>query len=275
MTRLLKNPLARTIALFIGCALSIAWPKLAPWFAFMVLVIGLSIPKLEGSRRTLVWSLLWASALISSVAFMRFVLEYAVPGVIAGGKAATAKHAIAFARTLVSAEDHARSFALFDPDADGVGSALELPALAGLGLTRGGKQLDAPPLALRPEQVKDTASGPAVEEGGYLFQICLPLGNGRFSAAPGSNAVDEETAERNYVLYGWPATNTPGSPVQALTVDADERIQVTSADGPRRYFGPDNGPDCSASVRDPGWKEWKGPRAALPPAKAASAAKAP
>jgi hypothetical protein len=267
MIAFLKQPVVRSALLFIACVLSIAWPKLAPGAAFMVLVVGLSLPKLLGTERRWAWGLLWAATLVSCFAFMRFVLEQAVPGVIAGGKAAAAKHAISFARTLVTAQDHARSFALFDPDDDGVGSALELPALAGLALTRAGTRITTPPLSLRPEQIKDTARGPALEEAGYLFQLCLPVGNGRFSVTPGPNAVDEEAAERDYILYGWPASNSPGSPIQAVTVDANERILVTPADGDRRYYGADNGPDCSASVTDPGWTEWKAAREPAAPAK--------
>jgi hypothetical protein len=260
MTALFKRPVLRTAVLFIACVLSLLWPRLAPVTSFMVLLVGLSLPKLEGRAKSIGWGLLWASALISCLAFWRFVIEQAVPGVIAGGNAAASKHAISFARTLVTAEDQARELALFDPDHDGKGSALELAALAGLAPTRGGVQVQSGPLSLRPEQIRDTKNGPAVEEGGYLFMLCLPVASGKFVADPAPNTVDDEAAEQHYLLYGWPVSNSPGSPVQAVTVDADERISVTSPDGPRHYFGAEHGPDCDANPRDPVWTVWKGPR---------------
>ncbi|HEX2736109.1 MAG TPA: hypothetical protein VHM70_31125 [Polyangiaceae bacterium] len=259
--RLSPSPTLRCAALIVGCVLSLIWTQAAPAVGFLVLVVGLSLPKMTGSERRWAWGLLWASALIACVAFVRFVLVQAIPGVIAGGKAAASKHAIAFARGLVVAQDHARETAANDPDHDGVGSALTLAALAGLAPLPDGKVLDKPPLAVRPDQVKDTPLGDAIEQGGYYFALCLPDQKGALVGAVDLAKVDAKAAEHRYLIYGWPVSNSAGSPVQALAVDADERIMVTSPDGPRLYFANEGAPHCESSSTEPGWSEWKAARA--------------
>src|SRR5690606_36182193 len=150
------------------------YPKLSFPAVFFSLVGLVATPKLPGRKRAAALLLLALSVVASVIGLLRFVLEEAIPGVLAGGKAAIEKQAIAYSRTLVSAEDHARTLAYFDPDEDRVGSALSLRELAGFEALPSGAPLGQPPLALRREDLRQTAVGLAVREAGYLVVICLP-----------------------------------------------------------------------------------------------------
>jgi hypothetical protein len=266
MSKSLSHPWPVLGALLVACVASVVWVKLSPATAFLVLVAGLSLPKLQAATRRLAWGLITVSAIAAGIGFTRFVLTEAIPGVIAGGQAAATKHAIAFARSVVVAEDHARKQALLDPDQDGIGSALELLALAGLAPLRDGRSLSPGPLFVRPERVRESPLGPLVEESGYLFALCLPAQGGGWTTDP-TRRVDEEAAERNYALYAWPVTSSPGSPRESIFIDARERILVHAANaGGPAYHGIINGPRCDAFEADAGWLPWKDkqPRAVLP-----------
>jgi hypothetical protein len=125
-------------------------------------------------------ALLLAAIGLSAVGLFRFVTEEAIPGVLAGGKAAIEKQAVGYCRTLVTAQDHARSQAYLDSDGDGVGSALGFEELAGLVALPDSKTIQEPPLALNRSLLRETALGPAVRQAGYLVAICLPSAGGGF-----------------------------------------------------------------------------------------------
>ncbi len=265
--RFLSSPTVRVTAILLLSAASLHWTKLSPVAGFLVLFVWLAMPPIpSGSRRTTLRIGLVAAVLLCSAAFVRFVLHEAIPGVIAGGKAAATKQAISFARGVVQAQDHVRQNPAVDPDEDGIGSALWLHALAGQSPTRAGNLLQAPPLSLRKEQLIESNSGLLIQSGAYLFKICLPVVGGSFSSTPGAQ-VDDERAERRYLLFGWPQTFGPGGPEEALFIDEHERIHIfkTQTSEGTRFHGINQTPPCDpdAALQWPTWKD-KQPRTSLP-----------
>ncbi len=259
--QLLNSPNVRAIAIVTLCAASVVFSKLALPAGFLVLVVWLSLPKLEnsGQRRRINLTLLGA-AILACVAFLRFVLDEAIPGVIAGGRAAATKHAIAFARSIVVAQDHARQNPLFDPDSDGIGSAVPFTILAGMASADSSAPMpDTPtPLFLRRDQLVDSADGQLVREGAYLFKLCLPVVGGGFAAAGTGAQFDAEAAERHYLLFAWPHSFGAGGPKESLFLDEHERILTLGADanGNPRYQGTTQTPPCSDAL-DGDWVQWK------------------
>jgi hypothetical protein len=264
---LLIRPSVRLSLLTALSALSVYFTKLAPAAAFLIWIVALSLPASTGAVRRGRWATLSLCSVLAGIGFVRFLLNEAIPGVIAGGQAAATKHAIAFVRGVVVAQDFARKQALLDADGDGVGSALELTALAGHTPLRDGRSLDAPPLSIAASKLRQSPLGTVVEDSGYLFNVCLPAVGGGWARAPG-DAVDEEAAERSYLVYAWPASDSPGSPRQSIYVDALERILVhgPTANDASVYAGTLRPPTCDAAKDDAGWSPWKDkqPRQALP-----------
>jgi hypothetical protein len=240
------------------CLVAIVWSKLSPAAGFLVLVTWLSMPAVDPARKWLVRVGLAFSGLLACGGFVRFVLAEAIPGVIAGGRAAATKHAISFGRTIVTAQDHARSQGIIDPDGDGVGSAVRLSALAGHHPLRSGGSLNPAPLSLRLDQILSSADGELIASGGYLYKLCLPSQAGGFTTNSAGGNVDEEAAERRFLLYGWPRSFTPGGPSQCLFIDQHERILVLEADenGRPRYHGTTATPACEDAM-DGSWGVWK------------------
>jgi hypothetical protein len=266
------NGLRWLIALVALSLLAVAIPKLSFPACFLTLVGFLAVPRnaaeLGATQRTARRALLLVAALASSAALLRFVLVEAIPGVVAGGRTAIEKQAVSFLRTIVTAEDRARSLALWDPDADGVGSALSLRELAALVPLPDGRDAAPVPLALRPDELMDSALGPAVRHAGYLVALCLPVGESAWSAADPSSR-NAERAERQYHLYAWPEALGAGSPTTAYFVDQDERIlMLPNTDTATRYVGSTRPPHCDAALGTgaAAWQVWnkKQPRAALP-----------
>lgn len=265
---MLNSPNVRIVLLLVGCASSVVWTKLSPATGFLTLVVWLSTPRSElGKERRARLFALSSCALLASIGFVRFVLAEAIPGVIAGGQAAATKQAISFVRTIVNAQDHLRQAPRVDPDGDGIGSALGFSALAGLAPARDGQWLKPAPLYLREDQLLDTPDGPAVDNGAYLYKICLPVEGGGFSANPSQARVDDERAERDYRIYAWPRNFGPGGPLETIYADAYERILITGPDdsGRPRFHGTSHTPPCDIAV-DEGWPAWKDkqPRTTLP-----------
>jgi hypothetical protein len=263
-----KRPpvLFRLVALALLAIAGAVYPKLSFPAVFFCLVGLVATPKLEGRARVEAWVLLAISVIATAVGLLRFVLHEAIPGVLAGGKAAIEKQAIAFSRTVVAAEDHARRAAYHDPDGDGVGSALSLLELAGFAALPAGSTLAQPPLALRREDLRETAGGLAVHEAGYLVMICLPQGKEAFSSDPEKR--DAERAELEYRIYAWPEALGAGSPRTTYFLDAGERILHLDApanDEPA-YVGATRPPPCDSVSTHTGWQQWKdkAPRAKLP-----------
>ncbi len=265
--RLLNEPTARVAALLLLCGASLVWTKLSPAAGFLVLFVWLAQPPSDDARRRQVLRAgLITAAFLAAIGFTRFVLNEAIPGVIAGGKAAATKQAISFARGIVKAQDHVRQKPAVDPDADGIGSALWLHELAGLTPTRAGTTLKPAPLSLRKEQLVDSESGLLIQNGAYFFKLCLPIEGGGFSAKPGA-VVDEERAERRYLLFAWPQTFGPGGPEEAMFLDQHERIHVlkSQTEEGTRFHGVNQTPACDpeAALQWPVWKD-KQPRPSLP-----------
>lgn len=261
-------PNIRILLLLLACAASVLWTKLSPAAGFLTLVVWLSTPATRSAAERRLRVLALASCVVlASIGFVRFVLSEAIPGVIAGGKAAATKQAVSFARIIVTAQDHLRERAAVDPDGDGIGSAVGLAALAGLQPARDGQWVKPAPLYLRDDQLLSTSDGPAVDNGAYLYKICLPVEGGGFSANPAGARVDDERAERNYRIYAWPRSFGPGGPLETIYVDEHETILITGPDaqGRPRFHGHVQTPPCDSAIVE-GWLRWKDkqPRAALP-----------
>jgi hypothetical protein len=238
--------------------------KLAPFLLVGCFIAYVALPAQR--PRWLSLTTLGAGAL-ALVAFLRFLVVEAVPGIVEGGTRATQNAAISRLREIVFAEDSLRKTAEVDPDRDGVGSAGLLGELtAALGL-RGGAPLKVPRLERYPAAVA-TPNGPAIEMGGYLFIVCLPRRGGGFTAEAGV-PIDDELAERRFLAYAWPAADKRGLNM-AYFVDEHERILVASStqvgDSPAR-LGPAHPPACDEALSAKGaWREWrhKKPRQSLP-----------
>ncbi|MEN9577836.1 MAG: hypothetical protein RJA70_845 [Pseudomonadota bacterium] len=262
----------RVLVLGIAALCSVYWTKLSLVTALLTLIAWLSLPAaLPRQARRLLQATLLISAIASGVGFLRFVLVEAVPGVIAGGQASVTKHTIAYLRTVIAAQDRWREHAPIDHDRDGIGSAASFGELSGLRAPRGGSALSPPPFHLKPEQLQRSPRGELVAEGAYLFQLCLPLKGGGFSADSDADR-DDELAERRYLLYAWPRKHEAGSPRQAYFADEHETILVSDelTTGEDAMIGTLAAPACDSAL--PGgalagrfrpWKD-KAPRAELP-----------
>ena len=269
---------ARLTLLLLLAAAGVWEPRLAIVAVFLCLAVFLSLPPLQGAPKARALGVLGLAAVLSTVGFFRFVVEEAIPGVIAGGRAAAEKHAVAFLRTIVAAQDHMRRSPHIDPDRDGVGSAASLAELSGRAALRSGSVPPTAPLYVTDEQ---WIPGRAfVSNGAYLYRVCLPTSDGFID--PGEQAlplaeapmkIDEERAEREYLVYAWPKTFSAGSPSDLYVSDAYERIQLldqaASSDTATltdRYYGENAPPPCDLLAQTRHWKAWKGkePRRSLP-----------
>jgi hypothetical protein len=168
-------------------------------------------------------------------------------------------------REILFAEDGARKTAAWDPDGDRVGSALFLAELTGETGVRGGTRLSSPLLERYPK-VETTSAGPAIENGGFWFAVCLPARAGGLTADP-AMTVDDEKAERSFVAYAWPSGRAPGLE-RAYFLDEHERI-LSAPSGPALRSGAEHGPSCNDALAEStrgDWTVWRGkkPRAELP-----------
>jgi hypothetical protein len=107
-----------------------------------------------------------------------------------------------------------------------------------------------------------------IRDGAYLYKLCLPVKGGGFATNPEPATIDEEAAERRFLLYAWPSVFGAGGPKQCLFLDERETILVLEADdaGRARYHGVANSPPCAAALTESGWTPWKEkkPKTALP-----------
>ncbi|MFZ9890137.1 MAG: hypothetical protein ACO3JL_21775, partial [Myxococcota bacterium] len=169
---------------------------------------------------------------------------------------------------------------VWDPDHDGIGSALVLAELVGEAPIRGIRK--APPGLLQPVgSLVETSAGLAVAADGYAIIAYVPHREGGGTAQTGVE-VDDEQAERRWIAYAWPLEEGHGErPV--VFIDEHERILVMEnrAPGPV-YFGLESPPPYDAALRAPRidaeaatdetgqdkglWRRWKDkePRASLP-----------
>lgn len=262
-------------------AVSVLFPLLSLPAAFLLLLAALA----QRSPPPGLKFILALGAVLSLGALIRFTVTEAAPGIVEGGRRAQAKSALNQLRQIVFAEDVAREQAFFDPDQDGVGSALTFSGLMG-GPVRGGPPAPAP-LLLR--------FGPLVETtgrdgqpltissvGGYGVVLYLPGKDGR-GVTTSAEGIDDEAAERRFVAYAWPLDPGPEDDNTLIFIDEHERILVSDNQGDRqRYVGESGAPRFDAALsgptlsstavvagqtgRDGGvWTPWKGkqPRARL------------
>lgn len=219
--------------------------------------------------------LLLVAAPFALVGLLRFTVEDAMAGIVEGGHRALVTRAIAKLRVLRFTEDIAREQAVWDPDGDGIGSALLLEEMRGEVPMRG--QRETPLGLLEPiGALADTPAGKALVADGYAILLYLPGVDGRGVARPGV-PIDDERAERRWVAYAWPLEEGAGEhPV--IFIDEHERILqlANQAPGPR-YFGLESPPPFDAALagptldapaaddavgRDGGkWTRWKGKEA--------------
>lgn len=253
-------------ALLAACAVSVVVLKLSPFLLVGCFVAFVALP--AERPRWLPW-LTAAAGLLACVGFFRFLVLEAMPGIVQGGTRATEGAAVSKLREILFAEDSLRKNAAIDPDGDGIGSAGLLPELSGFAGLRGGKML-APPLLEHIPTPIETPIGEAVELGGYLFAVCLPKAGGGFSAEA-RVPIDEEAAERRFLVYAWPSADKRGL-AYAFFMDEHERILFAHSGfhrGKARRLGPDAPPACDDAVAassSGAWQVWrhKQPRRTLP-----------
>jgi hypothetical protein len=251
-----------TVAL---AAASLAFPKLALPAALFVLLHALALPKVDPEFKKRLVIAHVVAGVLAFAGVSRFLATDALSGIVRGGTSAAAQRGISRLREILFAEDGARKSGAWDPDGDGVGSALFLGELTGEIGMRGEARL-APPLLERYPKLEATSMGPALEIGGFWFAACLPTLAGDFSADPAAR-VDEERAERRYLVYAWPSGRAPGLE-RAYFIDEHERIlSAPSREGLRR--GREHAPGCADALgpkTQGDWRAWRGkkPRGDLP-----------
>lgn len=245
--------------------------SLVAGFLSLMAVVSQAVRNAPTPQRRQAWALVVVSFTLSTIGFIRFVIAEAIPGVIAGGRAAAEKHAVAYLRTIVAAEDYMRRSAHKDHDHDKVGSAASLAELGGRRPLTADNGSEEHPLYLTADQW--LAQSGFVASGAYLYRVCLPaVGGGWFDPGAGEPAahIDLERAEREYLVYGWPKTWSPGSPTAVYVSDAYEAIRVMGDVGPSggspRYAGENASVPCDLATDNPNFLPWnnKAPRERLP-----------
>lgn len=244
--------------------------SLVAGFLTLVAVVSRAVRDTPGGQKRSAWLLIGLSSILSVAGFVRFVVAEAIPGVIAGGRAAAEKHAVAYLRTIVAAQDYMRRSAHKDPDDDHVGSAGSLAELAGRRPLAPGQAADQNPLYITTDQWLPSSG--FVASGAYIYRVCLPaVGGGWVDPGAGEGAgVDAERAEREYLVYGWPKTWSPGSPTAVYVSDAYEAIRVlddpAAGANATRYAGDMAPVPCDLAATDQRFRPWnnKAPRATLP-----------
>jgi hypothetical protein len=259
----------KRITLLTGLSLALnlaalAAPKLAV-FGVLIGIIALAaggrdLP--EDARRMNRW--VGSIALLLS-GIMIFAAREAVPGIAEARARDGEQRAVSRLRELLFAEDAMRKLAALDPDRDQVGSAAFLSELTGATPLRNGQKLAYPPLESRLQPRVLTPHGPALLEGEYLFYLCLPVSEERYTASL-SDRVHDELAERHWLGFAWPR-DPKSKNVATLAIDQDERIWKSRTEAPR-WAGPSSPPPCDPKLpENPSlfetWRK-KRPRAELP-----------
>lgn len=263
--------LTRLVLLVVLAAIGVWETRLSLVAGFLTLMalVSRAVRSAPATQKRWVWGLVVVSLTLSVVGFVRFVVAEAIPGVIAGGRAAAEKHAVAYLRTIVAAQDYMRRSGQKDHDGDRIGSAGSLAELAGRRPLVEGQGDSQNPLYVTAEQWLPESG--FIASGAYVYRVCLPaLGGGWVD--PGvkdpNTLVDQERAEREYLVYGWPKTSSPGSPTAIYVSDAYEAIRVkdvNAAEAPR-FAGEQASVPCELAANDPAFVPWndKAPRTTLP-----------
>ena len=255
----------RVVFVCLLALLSAFFSKLSLPAGLLTLLVFLSLP--AGSPRALRIAL-GVAGLTAMGALVRFLVTEGMPGMVRGGRAATAQSAVSRLREIVFAQDSLRKHGFIDVDQDGIGSAALLGELSGMDDVRKlGRKFDQPILGDRLRPVVATKLGPAAAAAGYLVIVCLPTQKGGWTARAGE-PIDEERAERQFLAYAWPDAATYGMH-SAYAVDQDERILVSQnvENGETRWAGPNFPPPCDAALGSAfGFRPWRGkkPRDTLP-----------
>jgi hypothetical protein len=253
---------AGRVGLVVALALAaLVFTKLALPAALFVLLSAVAAPELGPTARKRYFVGHVVAGVVALGAVGRFLATEAVAGIVQGGTSAAGGRAVSRLREILFVEDAARKNGAWDPDGDGIGSALFLGELTAQdGVRGGGVRLD-PPLLERYAKTETTSMGPALEMGGFWFAVCLPTRAGALSSDP-SSTVDDEHAERRYVAYAWPNGRAPGLE-RAYFIDEHERILSAPA-RPGLRTGSRNAPNCDDALRPPtqaDWRAWRGKKA--------------
>jgi hypothetical protein len=228
------------------------WPLLGLPAVFLGLLGVLGLPGRSelGARASRV--LVGLAVLGAGVGLARFVVEIAMPGIVRGGRAAAEQRAVSWLRDVLFAEDAMRKAGWIDPDGDGIGSAALLGELCGLAPSRGQRTRDNPVLTCG--ELISTELGWVARRGGYLFAVCLPNRNGRWSAQPGPE-LDEEAAERQFVAYAWPDAGARFEHAFFLDQDENIRSRGVAQGAPLLTCDAARGPAARTD-----WVSWRGKR---------------
>jgi hypothetical protein len=252
-----------TVAIAAVAGLSLVFPLLALPAALGVFLGFLSLPKADArtlGRQRIAHAI---AGVLAALSVLSFLVREGVPGIVGGGTRAAGQRAVSRLREILFAQDAARVHARWDPDGDGVGSALLLGELSGQDGVRGGARLD-PPLLERYPRTEPVSGGRALEIGGYWFMVCVPKQGGLTSEA--TDPIDDEAAERRFVGYAWPSGRAPGLR-RAYFIDEHDRILSAPSKPGLRSGG--SGPRCDDALAPESRSDWvpwrnKTPRSKLP-----------
>ena len=178
------------------------------------------------------------------VAIIAVIAAIAIPSLIASRLSSNETAAIGTLKTLHTAQSQFQQRALVDRDGDGVGEYGGFRELSGAVSPRAAAGAPANPL-LRPPLMSDAFGITLrpwghVQRNGYLFQICLPLGNsGRrypeLRSGLFHTSVNQDSAETAWVCYAWPQTyGSTGSRTFCIN-----QVGVIVATDDPAYTGPD------------------------------------
>jgi hypothetical protein len=252
-----RHAIVATLAVGLALAglLTPVFSKIAIPVMTGALLTFLALPKEAGPFARFSRLLLLIVAPVMLFGLLRFTITEAAPGIVEGGRRALSGRAVAKLRVLVFSQDVAREQATWDPDADGIGSALTLRELVGADPVRGKTPLPGG-AALQLGHLQ----GAIALADGYAFRVWLPARDGGWTDDP--TRVDDEAAERRFLAYAWPIDNGHG---ERTTVFIDEHERILLHEG-RSWLGAAHGPPPTAALDGDGWTPWKDkkPRTSLP-----------
>jgi hypothetical protein len=209
-------------------------------FALLALVVATLLQKPEALHKNARAGVLVAGAVCTLIGLCRFIVEVAMPGIIAGGATVAVNGAVSKLREIRTAEDALRTHAFWDPDHDGIGSAGTLAELSGTRPLRGVRALEIAPLHPRFGVLAQGTHGDVATVDDYCYVVFVP--------------DDDEQAERRFIAYAWPSEKRAAGP--AVFLDEHEHIYVSEE---ARYRGLQEMPAFDAALSSSSW-------AANPPA---------